>query len=110
MVEQENQHGARRTREPSGAPVTLTFEGSAVQAYQGDTVATALLAAGKRVLRITEVGADARGCFCIAGRCSDCLVVIDGKANQRACTIPVWDGMDVRIQHGLGAVEGEVRS
>ena len=110
MVEQENGHGARRTNEPPGAAVTLTFEGKAVQAFAGDTVASALLAAGERVLKITDVGGNARGCFCIAGRCSDCLVIIDGQANQRACTIPVWEGMDVRIQHGLGSVEREGQS
>lgn len=110
MIEQENRHGARRTREPSGAAVSFSFEGETVQGFPGDTVATALLAAGKRVLKITEVGNDPRGCFCIAGRCADCLVIIDGRANQRACTTPVWAGMDIRIQHGLGAVEREVQS
>lgn len=110
MLEQENRHGAQRIVEPTGAAVTLIFEGSPVPAFIGDTVATALLAAGKRVFKFTEVAGEARGGFCYSGRCSDCMLIVDGQANRRACVTPVQDGMDVRIQHGLGAAEPEVVS
>ncbi len=110
MIEQENRHGAHRTGEPAGAGVTLTFEGNPIPAFAGDTVATALLAAGQRIFKFTEVAGDARGGFCYSGRCSDCMLIIDGQANRRACVTPVRDGMDVRIQHGLGAAEPEAGS
>ena len=105
MIEQENRHGAQRVTGPRGDAVNLTFEGSEIAAFMGDTVASALLAAGVRVLTTTEVAGDARGGFCFVGRCADCLVIVDGQANQRACLTHVQQGMDVRIQHGHGAVE-----
>ncbi|MCO5220996.1 MAG: (2Fe-2S)-binding protein [Thermomicrobiales bacterium] len=108
VIEQQNRHSAARIGEPAGAPVSLSFEGQTVVAYESDTIATALLAAGVRVFTMTEIAGDRRGGFCFVGRCADCLVVVDGQANQRACLTPVRAGMDVRMQRGHGAVEPEV--
>ena len=110
MIEQHNRHGAVRAGTPKGEPIALTFEGEKIEAYASDTVASALLAAGVRTLTVTEVAGVQRGGFCFVGRCADCLVIVDGQANQRACITPVRDGMDVRIQHGHGAVERQVGS
>jgi hypothetical protein len=43
-----------------------------------------------------------RGGYCLVGRCSDCLVVVDGEPNVHACLAPVAAGLRVDIQHGLG--------
>lgn len=110
MIEQQNPHGARRIETPGGELVNLTFEGAPIEAYATDSVASALIAAGVRVFTTTEVGGDERGGFCFVGRCADCLVIVDGSANQRACITPVRDGMDVRIQAGLGPVERQEQS
>ena len=110
VIEQQNRHGAQRTGVPSGEPVRMTFEGQSIDAYSSDTIASALLAVGIRAFTVTEVAGEERGGFCFVGRCADCLVIVDGQANQRACTTPVRDGMDVRIQHGHGAVERQVVS
>jgi predicted molibdopterin-dependent oxidoreductase YjgC len=99
-----------RVGTPEGEPIALTFEGEPVEAYASDTVASALLAAGIRTLTVTEVAGDPRGGFCFVGRCADCLVIVDGQANQRACMTPVRDGMDIRIQRGHGSVERQVGS
>jgi aerobic-type carbon monoxide dehydrogenase small subunit (CoxS/CutS family) len=45
---------------------------------------------------------DARGGYCMIGRCTDCLVVVDGLPNVPACRTPVSAGQAVRTQHGLG--------
>jgi predicted molibdopterin-dependent oxidoreductase YjgC len=108
LIEQENRHGASRVEQPAGDPFELTFEGRSISAYPFDTIASALMAAGIRTFTVTEVAGDERGGFCFAGRCADCLVIVDGQANQRACTTPVRAGMDVRVQHGHGAVELEI--
>lgn len=87
---------------PSGGPVRLTFDGATVEAREGEPLIVALLAAGHRVLRtMPETGAP-RGGFCMVGRCADCLVVVDGLPNARACATPVRAGMAVETQHGLG--------
>ena len=36
------------------------------------------------------------------GRCTDCLVVVDGIPNVPACLTPVSAGLVVRTQRGLG--------
>lgn len=94
-------HGLER-----GPRVTLTLDGRAVAAYEGESVAAVLLAEGHVATRITP-GGSPRGLFCGMGVCFDCLVVVDGVPNTRACVTWVREGMDVRRQHGLGpAPEG----
>ena len=111
MIEQQNRHGAQRVgRANRASQWRFTFEGQAVEALTSDTIASALLAAGIRTFTVTEVAGEQRGGFCFVGRCADCLVIVDGQANQRACITPVRDGMDVRIQHGHGAVERQAVS
>ncbi len=110
VIDLQNTHGAGRIDDPEGDPVEFLFEGKPFEAFPSDTIAAALLAAGVRTLTVTEVSGDTRGGFCFLGRCADCMVIIDGQANQRACITPVRAGMDVRIQHGQGAVERQVTS
>lgn len=64
--------------------IEITFEGRAISAQPGESVAAALVAAGELVCRTTASGAP-RGMFCGMGVCQDCLVRIDGESNQRAC-------------------------
>jgi len=75
-------------------PFTITVDGEPLAAYPGDTVASALYAAGKRAWRRSRAG-DQRGLLCGIGLCFDCLLTVDGVPNQRACQIPVQDGMIV---------------
>jgi len=84
-----------------GPAVTIHVDGRPVDAYAGETVAAALLAAGVIATRTTS-GGEPRGVFCGMGVCFDCLAVIDGVPNTRACMTYVRDGMDVRLQAGPG--------
>jgi len=38
------------------------------------------------------------------GVCFDCLVRIDGKANQQGCMVLVKPGMRIELQHGANAL------
>jgi predicted molibdopterin-dependent oxidoreductase YjgC len=73
--------------------VTVTFAGRTLQARDGQSVAAALTAAGVRSWRTTRRGQRPRGLFCGIGACFDCLLTIDGRPAQRACLVPVRDGM-----------------
>lgn len=73
--------------------VTLTFAGRTLHAREGQNVAAALTAAGVRSWRTTRRGQQPRGLFCGIGACFDCLLTIDGRPAQRACLVPVRDGM-----------------
>jgi len=84
--------------------VVIDFQGRAVAARPGDTVAAALLAAGIADFRATPVSGAARGPHCMMGVCFDCLVEIDGEPNQQACMTVVRDGMRVARQVGAGEI------
>jgi len=83
----------------------LSFEGRAIEAVPGDTVAAALLVAGVGVTRETPVSGAPRAPFCMMGACFECLVEIDGEENVQACMTPVRDGMAVRRQRGARRLE-----
>jgi D-hydroxyproline dehydrogenase subunit alpha len=74
----------------------IEVDGRPVPAALGQTVAAALIAAGIAVFRRTASGAP-RGLFCGMGVCFDCLVTIDGLADQRACMTQARPGMQVRL-------------
>jgi predicted molibdopterin-dependent oxidoreductase YjgC len=78
-----------------GDPVRLSLDGREIGAFAGESVATALLASGVRVVRETAREQAPRGLFCGMGVCFECLVTIDGRPNLRACMTPVADGMRV---------------
>ena len=90
----------RRLPEAGAATLPLTIDGSAVLARPGDSVAGVLIAAGHADCRTTPVSGSARGPYCLMGVCFDCLVEIDGRANQQGCMVEVRAGMRVVRQQG----------
>lgn len=84
------------------APFRFTVDGEAVEAFPGETVAGALLAAGRRATRRTTWRNEPRGPFCLMGICHDCRMVVDGVANVRTCLEPAREGMVVETQTGFG--------
>jgi predicted molibdopterin-dependent oxidoreductase YjgC len=79
--------------------VEIDVDGAPVTAFEGESIATALLAAGFRAFRRTESGAP-RGPFCNMGVCFECLVTIDGERWHRACRTVVREGMHVETGTG----------
>jgi sarcosine oxidase, subunit alpha len=77
-------------------PVGFKFDGKRVDAYEGDTIGSALHASGRRVISRSFKYHRRRGLLCCAGHCPNCLVEVDGWPGVRACTEPVREGMDVR--------------
>jgi predicted molibdopterin-dependent oxidoreductase YjgC len=88
-----------------GRPVSIEVDGEPIQTFEGETIATALLAAGRRVLRHTQEGTP-RGLFCGMGVCFDCVVEVDGESSVRSCMTPVRPGMSIRTPQ---AFEGRER-
>lgn len=84
-----------------GCQVTFTYDGVPLQGYEGEPIAMALKAAGIEVHRFTAKRHEPRGIFCAIGRCTDCVMVVDGKPNVRTCMTPLAAGMDVRTQDGV---------
>ena len=78
----------------------FNFEGKAITAREGQSVAAALLEAGERCLRIDEAG-NAKGAVCGIGVCWECRCSIDGVPDTRACVTEARSGMTVCRQRGL---------
>jgi hypothetical protein len=81
---------------------TFSFDGTEITAAPGQSVGAALIAAGHRSWRTTRHAGAPRGVFCGIGICFDCLVIVNGTPNQRACLIEVRDGDVVEPQEGAG--------
>ena len=80
---------------PDARPgIAFRFEGRVVPAVPGQSLAAALAAAGELTLGTGKDGSP-RGVFCGMGVCHDCLVVVDGRAGQRACMTRAKDGLEV---------------
>jgi aerobic-type carbon monoxide dehydrogenase small subunit (CoxS/CutS family) len=90
-----------------GNKITLLVNGEAIEALEGEPIAAALLAAGRRVFRYTTRTNEPRGVFCALGRCTDCVMVVDGRPNVRTCVTLARDGMVIETQKGLGSWAAE---
>ncbi|MHB0885581.1 MAG: (2Fe-2S)-binding protein [Bacillota bacterium] len=89
---------------PAPAPrqVTFYYDGRPVPAREGEPIAAALVAFGVHALRTTARRGRPRGLFCAIGRCTDCVMTVDGVPNVRTCVTPVREGLRVETQRGLG--------
>jgi len=85
-----------------GRAVGLVVDGVVVPAFEGESVAAALLAAGRRGLRVTPNRGEPRGVYCGIGLCFECVMVVDGQPGVRTCQTAVRDGMRV----GTGQDDG----
>lgn len=91
---------------PPGREVEITVDGNVIKAYEGEPILAALLNAGIRINRYTVKRKEPRGLFCGIGQCTDCAMVVDGKANVRTCITPVRAGMIIFTQNGLKGGKG----
>jgi len=87
-----------------GKQVTFTFEGNEMTGHEGEPIAAALHAAGVRLLRRSAHKNRARGFFCAIGRCSSCMMNVDGDVNTMTCITPLKQGMVVKMQKGHGVI------
>ncbi len=89
-----------------GRQLQIEVDGEPVDAYEGETIAAALIASGRRTLRHTAKNDAPRGIFCGMGVCFDCMMVVNGVPNVRTCVTPVEAGMKVETQREFGRQGG----
>lgn len=82
--------------------VWITVDGKTISAREGEPILSALLANGIKVSNISPKKRELRGYFCGIGRCTNCVMTVNGDPNVRTCITPVEDGMVVETQDGLG--------
>ncbi len=62
----------------------IQFDGEALPAMAGETIAAVLVANDRRATCVAATG-EPRGPYCGMGVCHDCLVAVDGRQGERAC-------------------------
>jgi sarcosine oxidase subunit alpha len=87
---------------PREKELTFRFDGDPVNAFEGETIAAALHAAGVTTYRKSARYGRHRGFYCAIGKCSSCLMKVDDRPNVRICITPVREGMVVESQQGKG--------
>lgn len=101
--------GTRITEHPilgvpqKGRLVNFTYDGQKIQGYEGEPIGSGIKSGGNFDSPLHEEGAYARGIFCAIGRCTDCVMVVDGVPNVRTCVTPLKAGMKVQTQYGVSA-------
>jgi len=78
-----------------GAPFEIEVDGQPVMAYEGETLATAMQAAGIRAFATHAQPHPSSRLFCGMGTCYQCLVTVDGQPNYQACRTLARPGMKV---------------
>ena len=86
----------------------FSFDGEAADGLEGDTIASALFASGRRVFSRSFKYHRPRGLLCCSGACANCLVAVDGRPGVRACTEPLRSGMKVEHLNAWPSLERDV--
>ena len=89
-------------------PLRFSFDGESVEGLEGDTIASALFAGGRRVFSRSFKYHRPRGLLCCSGACANCLVAVDGRPGVRACTEPARSGMTVEHLNAWPSLERDV--
>ncbi len=87
-----------------GRELTFELDGRSMKGFAGETIAAALHANGVRVLRESPTLHRPRGFFCAIGRCSSCLMTVNGVPNVMTCITPLEEGMRVETQRDKGRI------
>ncbi len=90
-----------------GKKIAFSYNGQPLEGYEGEPIAAALKAAGIEIHRYTAKEHQPRGIFCAIGRCTDCVMVVNGEPNVRTCVTPLHEGMQVNTQYGTSEIPFE---
>jgi sarcosine oxidase subunit alpha len=104
-VRLRSQSGERIDR---ARPISFTYAGKELTGFAGDTIGSALYAAGRRVFSRSFKYHRPRGLVCCSGRCPNCMMTVDGVPNVRVCVEPLRADADVRDQNVRGSVDRDL--
>jgi hypothetical protein len=82
--------------------VEITVDGVPVRCVLGQSLAAAMIAAGRVSWRQSRFDHEERGLFCGIGVCFDCLVTVNGVRSVRACVSATKAGDVVVTELGIG--------
>ncbi|HEY6271355.1 MAG TPA: FAD-dependent oxidoreductase [Terriglobales bacterium] len=85
--------------------LSFRFNGKTYTAFEGETIGSALVAAGVKIFSRSFKYHRPRGIFCVEGKCPNCLMSVNGSPNVRVCTQAARDGDLVEAQQGWPSLE-----
>lgn len=87
-----------------GEKFDIFFNGEKIDAYEGETVAAALIADGRYTFRETKKN-NPRSMYCGIGLCNECMMDIDGNPRTKACQTLATPNIKVEPQKDKGKWE-----
>lgn len=87
---------AHRLPRKRGPKITIYVDGQPIEAYEGETIATALLTAGRWTCQSRED--KPAGVFCNIGVCHGCVMTVDGHAGVKTCATTVCEGQQIETR------------
>ncbi len=85
--------------------LNVVINGKTVSVPPGFTAAAAMLLHNAGATRTTPINDEGRAPYCMMGVCFECLMEINGEANQQGCLVIVSEGMRINTQHGKREVQ-----
>jgi sarcosine oxidase subunit alpha len=79
-----------------------------VEAFEGEPLAVALLAADRPILSRSFRFHRPRGLMCDTGQCGWCECEVDGRPSVRSCQVPVRNGLVARSEHAWPTVDRDL--
>ena len=109
-----NRHAnSLRLAEPYGLyldrsqPITFQFDGKTYTGFKGDTIASALMANGVKIISRSFKYHRPRGVLSMAGQDGNTLVQIGDEPNVRADVRSIEEGMTVTAQNVIGSLKND---
>ena len=68
--------------------INFYFENKQLEAYEGETISSALIRNGYKKFRIDKEGKD-RGVYCNMGVCNECILNVNGNPSIKSCSTKV---------------------
>ena len=81
--------------------ITISVDGVAVDGLLGQTLAGVMLGSDIMAWRNTSFGDQPRGLFCGIGICFECLVIVNGQRDVRACQRRAASGDRIEFHRDL---------
>ena len=91
-----------------GRLVYINLNGKKIKAFDGETVIAALYASGIKTYSKSVKYGRPRGFFCGIGKCSSCLMRVNGIPHTRICVTPVENGTKIEYEKGRGEPPAEI--
>ncbi len=85
---------------PQRAEIELYWNDEKITAYEGETIASALIANGIHIFNQHPKDHAPQGIFCANGQCAQCMVLVDGKP-EKSCMTLVQPGQRIHFLSGL---------